>query len=123
MEKYCQKKIKQNKEIIICLPYDLKKIYPFFCRNYKDITYNELLKMGYDEFNMKLNSIPEDEPLYLIFKSRAINISKIKDKEEKKYWREMKRLNAIPDIYKTNDEIEHSLKINMEDLGGIKNGK
>lgn len=123
MDKYCQKKIKTNKEIIICLPYDIKQIYAFFCRNYGNITYNDLLKMGYDEFNMKLNSIPENEPLFLILKSRTININKIKDKEEKKYWREMKRNNAIPDIYKTNDEIEHEMKLDLETIGGIKNAK
>lgn len=109
--------------MILCLPYDLKKIYAFFCRNYKDMTFNEFINMGYDEFNAKLNSIPESEPLYLVFKSRAINLGKIKDKEEKKHWREMKKINAIPDIYKNNDLIQSELKLNMESLGGIKNGK
>ena len=41
------------------------------------------MNMGYDEFSMKLGSIPESEPLYTIFKSRSINIGKIKDKDEK----------------------------------------
>lgn len=107
--------------MIICLPYDLDKIYPFMCRNYGNITYKELMKMGYDEFSMKLNSIPETEPLYIIFKSRSINIGKIKDKEEKKYWRELKKINAIPDIYKTNEELNFNLKSNMNELGGLKN--
>lgn len=101
----------------------MKNIYAFFCKNYGNISYNDLMKMGYDEFNAKLNYIADNEPLFLIFKSRSINISKIKDKEEKKYWREMKRINAVPDIYKTNEELEHKLKLNMEDLGGIKNAK
>lgn len=70
---------------------------------------------------MKLNSIPESEPLYTILKSRSINISKIKDKDEKKYWRELKRINAIPDIYKTNEEIDFQLKTNMKELGDLKN--
>ena len=66
--------------------------------------------MGFNEFLMKLNSIPEDEPLFKIIKSRIINLSQIKDKEEKKYWRELKRINAIPDIYKTSNELDIELK-------------
>lgn len=66
--------------------------------------------MGFNEFSMKLNSIPEDEPLFKIIKSRIINLSQIKDKEEKKYWRELKRINAIPDIYKTSNELDIELK-------------
>lgn len=68
---------------------------------------------------MKLRSIPEDEPLFKILKSRAINISKIKDKDERAYWRELKRINAIPSKYLSQAEIEKELK-NM--VGG-KNGK
>ena len=101
----------------------MKNIYAFFCKNYGNIAYNDLLKMGYDEFSAKLNYVAEDEPLFLIFKSRGINIAKIKDKEEKKYWREMKRINAVPDIYKSNEELDYKLKIDMESIGGIKNGK
>lgn len=99
----------------------MEQIYPFMCRNYGNITYKELLNMGYEEFSMKLNSIPEKEPLYTIFKSRSINIGKIKDKDEKKYWRELKKINAIPDIYKTNEEIDYKIKNNISELGGLKN--
>ena len=68
---------------------------------------------------MKLNSIPENEPLYKIIQSRTINIAKIKDKDERKYWREQKRINKIPDIYLSNREIEESLKESMKNVGGI----
>jgi hypothetical protein len=68
---------------------------------------------------MKLNSIPESEPLYKIIQSRTINIAKIKDKDERKYWREQKRINKIPDIYLSNREIEESLKESMKNVGGI----
>ena len=46
-----------------------------------------------------MNSIPESEPLYKILKSRAINTGKIKDKEERKYWQELKRINEIRCAY------------------------
>ena len=79
------------------------------------------MKLGYEEFSMKLNSIPETEPLYKIIKSRTINVNKIKDKEERKYWRELEKINRIPDIYKSNQEIKEELKsaIKNNNLGGL----
>ena len=66
--------------------------------------------MGYEEFCMKLGSIPESEPLFTILKSRSINTSKIKDKEEKKYWNKLKKANAIPSEYISTREIMLDLK-------------
>lgn len=68
------------------------------------------MKIGYDEFSMKLKSIPESEPLYKIIKSRSVDLSSIKDKGERKYWRDLKRINAIPDMYLSNEEITNRLK-------------
>lgn len=45
-------------------------------------------------------------------KSRAIKTGKIKDKEERKYWEQLKRDNRIPDAYYRNE-------INVINLGGI----
>lgn len=101
----------------------MKDIYPFICRNYGNISYKELMAMGYEEFMMKVGSIPESEPLYTIFKSRSIKLSKIKDKEEKKYWRELKHINKIPDIYKTTEEIDFQLQDKINEVGGIKNAR
>ena len=72
------------------------------------------MKLGYLEFSMKLASIPEDEPLFKIIKSRVIDLGQIKDKEEKKYWRELKRINAIPDIYNEKGENFHDLLIKKD---------
>lgn len=99
------------------MPYDIKQIYAFFCSRYGNITFDELLNMGYEEFSAKLNSVPEDEPIFKIFKSRVIDLTKIKDKEERKYWRELKQENAIPDIYKTTEEIDKELR---SKVGGLK---
>ena len=65
--------------------------------------------MGITEFQRKF-SLPETEPLYKIIKSRTINIGKIKDKNEKKYWQELKRINKIPDEYLSTQEIMLDLK-------------
>lgn len=56
-----------------------------------------------------MGSIPEDEPLYKIIKSRTINVAKIKNKEERKYWQELKRINEIPQIYLPIEEIDQRL--------------
>lgn len=106
----------------LCFGYDkdLIQIYCFYCARYKDISYEEFLDLGISEVLMKLSSIPKEEPLYDIIKSRTLNVAKIKDKEERKYWQELKQINKIPDIYLPSKEIEQNLK---EKLGGLKNGK
>ena len=106
----------------ICLPYDIDQIYAFYCSRYKDISFNEFLDLGYEEFCKKLSSIPESEPLYTIVKSRVMNIDSIKDKEERKYWRRLKKINQIPSIYLPTEMIEEELKKNLESEGKIFNG-
>lgn len=106
---------------IICFAYnkDLIQVYDFYCARYQNISYNEFLKLGINEVMMKMESVPESEPLYTILKSRVINLAKIKDKNERKHWRELKEINKIPDIYLPNEELD----INMNNkLGGL-NGK
>ena len=71
---------------------------------------------------MKLNSIPETEPLYTTFKARTIKLSKIKNKDERKYWRDLKRANKIPDIYLMPSELKERLKEEVKN-GGIKNAR
>lgn len=67
------------------------------------------MNLGYFEVKKKIGSIPESEPLYTIIKSRAINPSKIKNKEERKYWQELKRINEIPQLYLPIKEIDQRL--------------
>lgn len=59
---------------------------------------------------MKLSSIPESEPLYIILKSRVINTAKIKNKDKRKYWNELKRKNKIPSEYLSTSEIMADLR-------------
>ena len=117
---YPDKKPIEHKTII-CFAYnkDLIQVYDFYCARYQNIPYNEFLKLGINEVMMKMESIPENEPLYTILKSRVVNLAKIKDKNERKHWRELKEINKIPDIYLPNEELD----INMNNkLGGL-NGK
>lgn len=106
---------------IFCFAYkeDLDQAYAFYCSRYENISYEEFLQLGLFEFKKKLNSIPKNEPLYDIIKSRTINISSIKDKEEKKYWQSLKRINAIPQIFISTDEIFKNLKEQMKETSHI----
>lgn len=104
-----------------CFAYykDLEEAYAFYCSRYSDISYNDFLHLGLTEFNRKLASIPETEPLHKIMASRVINISKIKDKEQRKYWTTLKRENKIPDVYLPRKVLEKNIK---NEIGGIKLG-
>jgi len=59
---------------------------------------------------MKLSSIPESEPLFTILKSRVIDLSKIKNKDERDHWSSLKRKNRIPSEYLSTSEILSELK-------------
>lgn len=78
------------------------------------------MKLGITEVRRKMKSIPESEPLFTIIKSRTINTAKIKDKNERRYWEEMKRINRIPDIYISNQELEIDLKKKLGEQNGNK---
>lgn len=91
-------------------PNDIEQAYAFYCARYENITYNDFLHLGITDFMMKFSSIPESEPLFNILKSRVIDVGKIKDKEERKHWQELKRKNKIPDLYLSNREIMIEIK-------------
>lgn len=84
---------------------DIDQAYSFYCARYENISFKEFLNLGLSDFIRKFQSIPESEPLYTIIKSRIIDLGKIKDKNEKKYWGELKKKNAIPPEYLSVDEI------------------
>lgn len=112
----------KSNETILCYAYenDLIQIYDFYCARYKNITYKEFMDLGITEIQRKISSIPENEPLYNILKSRIINLTKIKNKDERKYWAELKEKNRIPDIYKPSQELDMNLN---KKFGGLKDGK
>lgn len=87
----------------------MDQAYSFYCARYENITYEEFMNLGFFEVKKKMASIPESEPLYKIIKSRTIDLAKIKDKEERKYWKELKRINEIPQIYLPIAEIDQRL--------------
>jgi hypothetical protein len=112
----------KNTITYICLPYDIKKIYSFYCARYENVKIKDFMKIGYDEFSWKLESIPENEPLYKVIKSRTIKLTQIKNKDERKYWEALKKENKIPDIYLSQKEIDLKIKETLKN-GGIKNAR
>lgn len=86
-------------------PSDMDHAYAFYCARYENITFQEFRELPLTDFLRKFHSIPESEPLFTVIKSRTIDVSKIKDKEEKKYWSKLKKLNEIPAEYLSVDEI------------------
>ena len=107
-----QRKAKKQTRTIFSFAYqeDLNQAYAFYCSRYENITYKEFMDLGFCDFKRKLGSIPESEPLYKILKSRSIDLSKIKDKDERKYWQELKRLNEIPPIFISDEEQNRNLE-------------
>lgn len=109
LEKIKQELEKENKSsgIQFCYAYykDLEQAYAFYCSRYENISFNDFLQLDLNELTMKIQSIPETEPLYKVMKSRTINLSEIKDKEERKYWQELKRINKIPYAYYNKTDI------------------
>lgn len=77
------------------------------------------MQLGFFEVKKKMSSIPENEPLYKIIKSRTIDTAKIKDKEERKYWQELKKINEIPQIYLPLEEIDRKLNEFVNKKKGI----
>ena len=54
-------------------------------------------------------------------KTTVRNIANIKDKEERKYWRELRRINQIPQIFIPTKEVFDNLKGRLKEtsqLGG-----
>lgn len=116
-----QRIISKRRKTIICWAYedDLNDIYAFYCSRYENISYEEFLNLGFFELKKKINSIPETEPLFKKIKSRTINIGKIKNKNERDYWRELKRINEIPQIYLPIEEIDKRLAEFIREKKGL----
>ena len=114
-------KTKSKKIFCFAYPEDLDQAYAFYCARYENIKWEDFKQLGLFEFKKKLGSIPKTEPLYDIIKSRTINIASIKDKEERKYWRELRRINQIPQIFIPTKEVFDNLKGRLKEtsqLGG-----
>ncbi len=78
------------------------------------------MNIGITEFNRKISSIPESEPLFTRIKSRVMNLNEINDKEQRKFWSKQRETYKIPQIYLSSQELDANLKEELKKNGAKK---
>ena len=94
-------KIKQ----IYSYEFDDEYIYSAFMEQYK-IDLNSIKYLHWWKFRALLNSLNENILFSKILGYREINLSKIKDKEMRNFYKKMKKIYALPDM-RTEEEKEN----------------
>lgn len=102
------KKIKKTNSTIGKKTLDYEKdadlIYSAFMSQYR-LDLQDIEYLHWWKFQSLLNGLNENNKLCEIMKYRSIDLSKIKDKEEKKYYKEMQELYSLDNGF-TLDELE-----------------
>lgn len=103
----CGKEIQQQKESkkdeakaakqIYSYEFDDEYIYSAFMEQYK-IDLNSIKYLHWWKFKALFNSLNESTQFVKIMGYRAMNISKIKDKEMKLHYKKMQKIYALPDM-------------------------
>lgn len=93
------KAVKQEKKSkqIYSYDYDDEYIYSAFLQQY-NINLNSIEYLHWWEFKSLLQGLTEDTLFVKIMGYRAIDLGKIKDKEEQKRYRELQKIYALPDM-------------------------
>ena len=93
------KKSKENtdKKIIFSYEYDAEYIYSAFLEQY-NINLQQIEYLHWWEFKALFNSLSEKTKFMKIVEYRTVNLAKIKDKDKKKFYKEMKKIYALPDM-------------------------
>ena len=94
-----------NKKQIYSYEFDAEYIYSAFMQQYK-IDLNSIKYLHWWKFKALFTNLSEDVLFSKIMKYRAIELSSIKDKEMKKFYKKMKRIYALPDM-RTEEEKEY----------------
>ena len=98
-----QKAVKEYTKRIYSYEFDAEYIFSAFMEQYRINLNKEYLH--WCEFKALFNSINENVLFSKIMSYRAMDLSKIKDKDMKKYYKRMKRIYALPDL-RSEDEKE-----------------
>lgn len=105
-EKTSQKKQERNKQKqIYSYEFDDKYIYSAFREQY-NINLNNIKYLHWWEFKALFNSLNEDVLFSKIMGYRAMDLSKIKDKNMKKQYKSLKELYALPDMRSEEEKEE-----------------
>lgn len=86
---------KSSNEILYDFEYDDEYIYSAFLKEY-NIDLQDIEYLHWWKFKALFNSLSKNNKIVEIMGYRAVNLADIKDKEQKKYYKEMKKLYSIP---------------------------
>ena len=101
-----ENKVKESKrKQIYSYEFDAEYIYSAFMQQYK-IDLNSIRYLHWWKFKALYVNLNEDVLFSKIMKYRATELSSIKDKETRKFYKKMKRLYALPDE-RTEEEKEN----------------
>ena len=90
----------EKKDYIYSYEYDADYIYSAFMQQYKmDLT--EIEYLHWWKFRALFEGLNKDTKIVEIMGYRAMDLSKIKNKKEKKFYKNMKELYALPDMRTT----------------------
>lgn len=95
-EKVNNKSEKKEKKQIYSFEYDAELIYSAFKDQYR-VDLNEIEYLHWFKFKALFDGLKDDNKICQYMSYRAMDLSKIKDKEQKKYYRDLKRKVALPD--------------------------
>ena len=93
-----------KKKQIYNYEFDAEYIYSAFMQQYK-IDLNSIKYLHWWKFRALFTNLSEDVLFSKIMQYRAVELSSIKDKEMKKFYKKMKRIYALPDM-RTEEEKE-----------------
>lgn len=108
----CGKELANSKKVtnsktkqIYSYEFDDDKIYSAFMQQY-GIDLQDIEYLHWWKFKALFNGLAENTQFVKIMGYRAMDISKIKDKKEKKRYKELQRIYALPDM-RTEEEKEY----------------
>lgn len=88
---------RENTKRIYSYEFDSELIYSAFKDQY-NIDLQNIKYLHWWKFKAMFDALKDDNKIVEIMGYRAINLSKIKDKEMKKYYKKMQKLYALPDM-------------------------
>lgn len=102
-EKRVESSNKRDKKQIYSFEYDAELIYSAFLGQYK-IDLNEVKYLHWWKFKSLFEGLNDENKICQYMSYRAMDLSKIKDKEQKKYYQDLKRKVALPDNRSTKEK-------------------
>lgn len=110
-----------NVEAIYSFEYDDDLIYAAFMSQYK-IDLNSIRYLHWWKFKAMFKALNEENEIVKIMQYRSTDVSKIKDKDQKAFYKKMQKLHELPkynkDELKKLNEISKAL-LNGEDVKGM----